>query len=129
MMTEPIMLALSIVAPNGTNIATGRKTLEIRSWYPPCLPLRDLLIIENQIFLTGEDEADPDGIAVALVDVDEVHAWQPSERAAACATQWKPDLWAWHVTHVRPLHGAVRLVARRKLYEVGISSELRARLG
>ena len=88
------MLALSIVAPNGANIAAGRKTLEIRSWCPPQLPLRDLLIIENKIFLIGEDEADPDAIAVALVDVDEVHVWQPSELEAACATEWKPDLWA-----------------------------------
>lgn len=83
------MLALSIVAPNGANIAAGRKTLEIRSWCPPRLPLRDLLIIENRIFLTGEDEVDPNGVAVAVVDVDEVHAWRPSELDAACATEWK----------------------------------------
>jgi len=112
------MLALSIVAPNGANIAVGRKTLEIRTWRPPRLPLRDLLIVENRIFLTGEDETDPDGIAVAVVDVEEVHAWQPSELEAACASQWTPDLWAWHVTHVRPIGGAFRVAARRKLYEV-----------
>ena len=123
------MLALSIVAPNGANIAAGRKTLEIRSWRPRQLPLRDLLIIENQVFLTGEGEVDPDGIAVAVVDVDEVHAWQPSELGAACATQWKPDLWAWHVTHVRPVLGAFRLAARRKLYDVEVSEALREGLG
>ena len=119
------MFALSIVAPNGTNIALGRKTLEIRSWRPPQWRLRDLLIIENHIFLTGEDEADPDGIAVAVVDVDDVHAWLPSEMEAACATEWKPDLWAWHVTHVRPVHGAPRFAARRKLYEVEVGETLR----
>ncbi len=123
------MLALSIVAPNGANIAAGRKTLEIRSWRPPRLPLRDLLIIENRVFLTGADEVDPDGIAVAVVDVDEVHAWQPSELAAACASEWKPDLWAWHVTHVRPVRGAFRLAARRKLYAVQVSRALRECLG
>ena len=119
------MLALSIVAPNGANIAAGRKTLEIRSWRPPQLPLRNLLIIENLVFLTGEDEVDPDGTAVAVVDVDEVHAWQPSELEAACAAEWKPGLWAWHVTHVRPVSGAFRLAARRKLYEVEVSRALR----
>ena len=123
------MLALSIVAPNGANIAAGRKILEIRSWLPPRLPLRNLLIIENLVFLTGEDEVDPDGTAVAVVDVDEVHAWQPSELEAACATQWKPSLWAWHVTHVRPVPGAFRLAARRKLYDVEISEALRKCLG
>lgn len=114
------MLALSIVAPNGLNIAEGRKTLEIRSWLPPQLPLRDLLIIENRIFLTGEDEVDPDGIAVALVDLEEVHAWQPWQIEAACADEWKPGLWAWHFTHVRPVRGAVRLNACRKLYQVEV---------
>lgn len=123
------MLALSIVAPNGSNIATGRKTLEIRSWQPPSLPLRDLLIVENRIFLTGEDEVDPDGIAVALVDVDEVHAWLPSELAAAGATTWKAGLWAWHVTHVRPVSGTFRLAARRKLYEIELSDALQGCLG
>lgn len=114
------MLALSIVAPNGLNIAEGRKRLEIRSWKPPQWPLRDLLIVENRIFLTGEDEVDPDGIAVALVDVDDVHAWQPGELDAACAREWKPDLWAWHVTHVRPVRGAIRVDACRKLYQVEV---------
>lgn len=123
------MLALSIVAPNGANIATGRKTLEIRSWRPPQLPLRDLLIIENRIFLTGEDETDPDGIAVAVVDVEAVRAWQPSELAAACATEWTPGLWAWHVTHVRPVGGVLRFAARRKLYEVEVSAALLECLG
>jgi len=123
------MLALSIVAPNGANIAAGRKTLEIRTWRPARLPLRDLLIVENRIFLTGEDETDPDGIAVAVVDVEEVHAWQPSELEAACASRWTPDMWAWHVTHVRPIGGAFRIAARRKLYEVQVSDALLDRLG
>ena len=120
------MLALSIVAPNGANIAAGRKTLEIRSWRPPQLPLRDLLIIENRIFLTKEDQTDPDGVAIAVVDVEGVHAWQSTELAAACATEWTPQMWAWHLTHVRPLNGALRLPARRKLYEVDIDAKLPA---
>ena len=120
------MLALSIVAPNGTNIAAGRKTLEIRSWCPPRLPLRDLLIIENRIFLTKEDQTDPDGVAIAVVDVEGVHAWQSTELAAACATEWTPQMWAWHLTHVRPLNGALRLPARRRLYQAEIDAKLPA---
>lgn len=46
--------ALSIVAPSGTKIAQGLKTLEIRSWTPKQLPLRDLVIVENTQFLTAE---------------------------------------------------------------------------
>lgn len=41
--------ALSIVYPAGTRIAEGKKTLEIRSWLPPRLPLLNLLVVENHI--------------------------------------------------------------------------------
>ena len=114
-------LALSIVAPNGANIAAGRKVLEYGSWLPGPLPLRNLLIVENRIFLTGEDPVDTDGTAVAVVDIVDVHAWRASELEAACASKWTPGLWAWRVANVRPIGGAIRVVARRKLYEVEIS--------
>lgn len=39
--------AISIVAPSGSYIAEGIKTLEIRSWRPNELPLKDLVIVEN----------------------------------------------------------------------------------
>jgi len=61
-------LALSVVAPNGTRIAQGVKTLEVRSWVPTELPLKDLLIVENQNFLINDGDEE-EGIAVALVDV------------------------------------------------------------
>ena len=59
-------LALSIVAPHGKNIAEGRKTIEVRSWMPPRLPLRDVLIVENSVYLTREGQTDPEGVGVAL---------------------------------------------------------------
>lgn len=118
------MLALSIVAPNGTRIALGRKILEIRTWQPPHWPLRDLLVIENRIFLTAEDQLDPDGLAVALVDVADVRPWLPSELAAACATEWMAERWAWHLSHVRPIRERMRFPARRKLYHVAADEAL-----
>lgn len=118
------MLALSIVAPHGANIASGRKTIEVRSWRPEHLPLRNLLIVENRIFLTEEGQVDPDGKAVALVDIEEVHAWQASELEAACAKHWEPGYWAWRLVNVRPISAAVRVVAQRKLYEAQVSEEL-----
>lgn len=56
-------LALSIVAPNGTRIAEGIKTLEVRSWVPKKLPIKDLLIVENQKFLV-KDTDEEEGVAV-----------------------------------------------------------------
>lgn len=55
-------LALSVVAPNGTRIAQGIKILEVRSWVPAQLPLKDLFIVENQNFLINdgdEEEGSP----------------------------------------------------------------------
>lgn len=45
-------VTLSIVSPHGGNIAAGRKTIEVRSWVPPTLLIKDLLIVENANFLT-----------------------------------------------------------------------------
>jgi len=118
------MLALSIVAPHGKSIASGRKTIEVRSWRPAQLPLRNLLIVENGIFLTEEGQSDPDGMAVALVDIEEIHHWQPSEVQAACSDNWEPGYWAWSLSNIRPILGVVRVSAHRKLYEIQASEAL-----
>ncbi|WP_027470121.1 ASCH domain-containing protein [Deefgea rivuli] len=112
------MLALSIVSPHGRNIASGKKTLEIRSWRPASLPIRNLLIVENSIFLSIENPIDPNGKAVAIVDVEEIHEWQPSEVAAACSSAWEPNYWAWSLSNIRPITSGQAIAAKRKLYEV-----------
>lgn len=50
--------ALSIVAPNAERIVQGLRTLEVRSWQPEKLPLKDVVIVENQNFLlnVGDEE-------------------------------------------------------------------------
>ncbi|MCZ0930421.1 ASCH domain-containing protein [Halomonas janggokensis] len=115
------MLALSIVAPHGSNIAAGKKTLEVRSWRPELLPIRDLLIVENSSFLSSEDPIDLDGRAVAIVDVEEVHEWQPAEVKAAFSSGWEPGYWAWSLSNVRPITNGVPVPAKRKLYEVELT--------
>ncbi len=112
------MLALSIVDPHGSNIAVGRKTLEVRSWRPESLPVRDLLIVENSRFLSAENPIDLGGKAVAIVDVEEVHEWQPSEVEAACSNGWEPGYWAWSLSNVRLITNGAIVLAKRKLYEV-----------
>ena len=51
------------------------------------LPLKDLMIVENQHFLLNDGDEDV-GFAVALVDIESVHPWQSDEVGAACATYW-----------------------------------------
>lgn len=96
----------------------GQKTIEVRSWHPGKLPLRNLLIVENSKYLSSDRPVDPDGRAVALVDVIAVHNWLESEIEAACSSGWQDGYLAWVLTNVRPLSGNVVLPARLQLYEV-----------
>ena len=113
--------ALSIVAPSGTYIAEGIKTLEIRSWRPDQLPLKDLVIVENTHYLNqhGDEEQ---GRAVAWVDITSVHVWQPTELEQAKASYWEEGYWAWVIENVRPIHPPMDLVARRKIYWVELDA-------
>lgn len=111
-------LALSIVAPNGTRIAEGIKTLEVRSWVTTKLPIKDLLIVENQNYLV-KDTDEEQGVAVALVDVDSIHAWRNDEEIEpACATAWSEGYFAWVLSNVRPISQPLKTLAKRKIYQV-----------
>lgn len=110
-------LALSIVTPNGTRIAEGIKTLEVRSWVPTKLPIKDLLIVENQKFLV-KDTDEEEGVAVALVDVDSIHAWRNDEIEPACATAWDEGYFAWVLSNVRHIKQPLKVLAKRKIYQV-----------
>lgn len=79
--------ALSVVAPSAERIVQGLKTLEIRSWQPQTIPLKNLVIVENQHFLRNEGEQEI-GRALALVDIESIHVWQADEIEAACASYW-----------------------------------------
>lgn len=116
------MLALSIVAPHGSNIAAGKKTLEVRSWRPESLPIRDLLIVENSHFLSADNPIDLNGKAVAMVDVIEIHEWQPYEVEAACSSGWEPGYWAWSLSNVRPITGGATVPAKMKLYQIELQA-------
>lgn len=112
--------ALSIVYPNGTRIANGEKTIEVRSWLPPESFNEDLLIVENKNFLRQEGEIDPDGTPVAIVKIKNVRPFEESDIPAACATRWEPGYYSWELTNVRKIHSLQKTVAARGIYEVEI---------
>lgn len=91
---------LSIVHPNGTKIARGEKTIEVRSWQPPENFNEDLLIVENKKFLCSDGEVDPEGTP------------------AACASRWEPGYYSWELTDVRPINSLTQVLAARGIYEV-----------
>jgi hypothetical protein len=117
------MKALSIVSPNGSKIANGEKTIEVRSW-KPTIPLgEDLLIVENQKFLRLEGEVDPNGKPVALVKIKHVRAFLESDVEAACASRWEPGYYSWELEDVRPIFTNQSVVAERGIYEVNLRIE------
>lgn len=116
---KKIYPALSIVAPMGQYIAQGKKTLEIRSWRPTHLPLKDLLIVENQHYLTQEGDEEL-GYAVAMVDVEAIHPWKEDELEAAMASYWDEGYWAWVLSNVRPMLVQTPVMAKRKIYFIEI---------
>ena len=103
--------ALSVVAPSGTLIARGEKTLEVRRWHPDIAPDEDLLIIENRHYLRQDGEEDPDGHAVALVRVMTIRPFE--------------DGWlAWELTDIRPVLCDQKVVAARGLYQIELGDVL-----
>lgn len=114
------MKALSIVHPAATRIAEGKKTIEIRRWLPPVLPLRDLLIVENHRRLVKDGDVDPNGLAVAVVDIVSAHPWTPEE-AARDGHEYVDGYYAWVIENVRPIAKPLPVMAARKIYEVDVA--------
>ncbi len=111
---------LSIVAPNGTRIAKGEKTLEVRSWRPDLGPHEDLLIVENTKFLANEGDSDPLGRVVALVKIGKVRDYVAEDIPAACASRWDPGYHSWELHDVRPVSFGAAVLAARGIYELDL---------
>ena len=108
----PSFTALAVLSPAGKLIAQGRHCLELRSWRPPQLPLRDLLIIESRRQVASDDQRDPEAAGVALVDVLSVDPWPGT-----------PGMFAWKLGNVRPINPPLGpLPARSGLYTVCLRS-------
>jgi hypothetical protein len=116
--------ALSVVSPAGDLIRSGEKILEIRQWSPDSIPLRDLVIVQNKIRLSSDGVTDdPDGEAIAIVDIESVKEWHESEMDEACASYWEPGWKAWRMSNVRPLFLEGRLPARLRIYSVDLPDD------
>ncbi len=114
------MKALSIVYPGGQKIASGLKTIEVRSWMPPEDLTGDLLIVENHKFLRNDGDTDPDGKVVAIVKIKKVREYLESDIPAAAASRWEPGYYSWELTEVRPISSDAKVLAARHIYEVEI---------
>jgi hypothetical protein len=114
--------AISIVYPHGTNIALGKKTLEVRSWLPPRDFNEDLLIVENKNYLRNDGDIDPIGIAVAIVKIKQTREYVESDIPAAMASRWEPGYYSWELVDVRPIKNTKVVVAARGIYDIELET-------
>lgn len=116
-----IVNALSIVSPSVQNIVAGKKVVEIRRWLPPDIPFLNLVLVENEIYLTEEGQEDPNGMARAVVDITGVHDWTPKE-AESQGIEWTPNYVCWELSNVRRIEPPIPCVAKRKIYKIDIDT-------
>ena len=116
-----VVNALSIVSPSVQNIIAGKKVVEIRSWFPPEIPFFNLVLVENEVYLTEEGQEDPNGLARAVVDVINIHKWTPEE-AELQGVDWMPNYVCWELSNVRSIVPPIPCPARRKIYKIDIDA-------
>ena len=104
-------------------IVAGKKVVEIRRWHPPEIPFLDLVLVENQIYLTEEGQEDPNGLARAIVDITGVHDWT-REEAESQGIAWTPGYVCWELSNVRRIVPPIPCVAQRKIYKIDINAQL-----
>lgn len=80
----------------------------------------DLLIVENQHYLSSDRALDADGLAVAIVKIGNVRPFTRSDMKAACASSYEEGWLAWEIIDVRPFSKPFRALAARKIYELDI---------
>lgn len=118
-----IVNALSIVSPSVQRIVAGKKVVEIRRWLPPEIPFLNLVLVENEIYLTEEGQEDPNGLARAVVDITGVHDWT-CEEAESQGVEWISDYICWALSNVRHIVPPIPCIARRKIYKIDIDAPL-----
>lgn len=115
------MKALSIVAPNGTRIAKGLKTIEVRSWMSKIGRDETFVVVENDRYLTSDDDADANGKVVAIASVQSVRPYVLADIAPACATVWANGYYSWELVNVRPASYSLPVEARKGLYSLDLN--------
>ncbi|EOV9690682.1 hypothetical protein ACN5PQ_002411 [Cronobacter turicensis] len=117
--------ALSILQPAVVLIIDGKKKQEIRSWLPPSLPLKNILLVQNENYLSSDDDED-EGLAMALVDFTEFSNWTEEEYLQqglknTLGRVWKPGYYTWKIENIRKLMKPIPCKAKKGIYEVELT--------
>jgi ASCH domain len=110
------MLALTIREPYASLVASGRKTIEMRTWDPSH---RGELMI-----CSGARGKGKPGVTVARVELVAIRYFVESDCEAACYDDWHPDddFFAWELRLIKrvkptPVVGKLRLFDLRTAIE------------
>jgi hypothetical protein len=91
------MTAISIRQPWASLIATGKKTIETRTW--PTKHRGPLLICVSQ---SPKRHGLPTGVALAIADVIDCRPMTKADEPAACCDIY-PKAWSWVLANVRAI--------------------------
>ncbi|MGF1729906.1 ASCH domain-containing protein [Photobacterium kasasachensis] len=108
-------------------IASGEKTLEIRSWKPDVIPMMDVALVQNKTPLHQDGQEDPNGYVVAIIDIVGCKPWliEGSRRAGCDESEFTSGYLAWEISNIRKLSKQVNVTAKRKFYTL-TNSEAKA---
>jgi hypothetical protein len=107
---------LSVRQPWANLIATGRKTIEVRTWWPT-VPTGSKLLIVSSL----RPPIAPAGFAVAMATLYDVERLRKDHLAAACLDKMpdKPSF-AWHLMDVVRLFDPFRVKGRLGIWTIEV---------
>lgn len=117
--------ALSILKPAVDLILDGQKNIEIRSWLPPEIPMKNVVIVQNQKYLSTDEDID-DGVALAIVDFTEFKIWTEDDYNAGnpsinLGRTWKEGYFTWKIENIRRLTKPIICKAMKGIYELDLN--------
>ncbi|EAA4385184.1 ASCH domain-containing protein [Salmonella enterica subsp. enterica serovar Enteritidis] len=119
--------AISILTPAVENIINGSKSIEIRSWYPETMPLKNVILVQNDKYLKNQSDIDH-GMAMAIVDFVSVRNWSYEDylkqnQETTLNKPWSPGYYVWEIKNVRILKKSVPCVARKGIYTIDLNMD------
>lgn len=114
------MKALSVRQPWASLIASGQKTIEVRSW--KTLYRGPLLICASRSRCNA-DPTLPRGVAVCLVDLCDCRPFVPDSDTQAACFPGRPEDFAWVLSNPRPIH-QFPVLGRLSLFEVDLPATI-----
>lgn len=109
------LMALSVRQPYASLIASGRKTLETRTWTRSYRG--DILICASK---WGKEE--PRGVALCLVTLTNIRPMVAGDALAACIELY-PGTYVWELTNLRPVR-RIPITGKLGLYEVEVPDDV-----